>query len=159
MQQLHTEQVTDALLAASTALVAIAARSIADAADHVTMPQFRALVVLTQDDLSMTQLAHELDCSPSAATRLCDRLVRKKLIARESAVENRREVRVVISHEGRCLVEEVLRRRRAEIKRIVDAVPQSKRPAMVDALKAFTQAATHRSAAPSQSWSTGWRVQ
>ena len=158
MQQLHIERVTDALLAASTALVAVAARSIAEVGGEVTLPQFRALVVLSQRDVSMAHLAQELDCSPSAATRLCDRLVRKQLVTRETAAESRREVRITITQAGRQLVDEVLRRRRAEIHRIVDAVPPRKRAAMVDALHAFSSAATERSAVPDQSWSTGWTL-
>ena len=123
MQQLHIERVTDALLAASTALVAVAARSIAEVGGEVTLPQFRALVVLSQRDVSMAHLAQELDCSPSAATRLCDRLVRKQLVTRETAAESRREVRITITQAGRQLVDEVLRRRRAEIHRIVPLAP------------------------------------
>lgn len=156
MQELHAEQVTDALLAASTALVAVAARSIAEVADDVTLPQFRALVVLTQSTMSMGQLARELDCSPSAATRLCDRLVKKGLAGRKSAESNRREVEVAITTSGRSLVAEVLRRRRKEIARIVGSVPKSKRVAMVDALEAFSTAAAARIDVSEQSWSKGW---
>ena len=40
------DSLTDALLTASRALVAVAARSLAAVDDDVTLPQYRALVVL-----------------------------------------------------------------------------------------------------------------
>lgn len=156
VQELHIERVTDALLAASTALVAVAARSLSEVADDVTLPQFRALVVLTHTPLPMGHLARELDCSPSAATRLCDRLVRKGLVTRGTAATSRREVEVTISDDGAKLVGDVLRRRRKEIERIVGAVPETKRAAMISALEAFSVAAASGAAPLEQSWSTGW---
>ena len=41
-----TEDVVDALLIASRALVAVAAKSVAAVDDEVTLPEYRALVVL-----------------------------------------------------------------------------------------------------------------
>lgn len=40
------DELVDTVLAASRALVAVAARSLAAAGDEVTLPQYRALVVL-----------------------------------------------------------------------------------------------------------------
>ena len=78
------DAVTDAVLLSSRALVAVASRSIAAVDDAVTLPQFRALVVLDRDDggLNVGVLASELRIQPSTATRLCDRLVRKGLAER-----------------------------------------------------------------------------
>ena len=64
----------DALLAASRALVAISARSIAGT-DDVTLPQFRMLVVLSQSPTNLSGLARSLDVAPSTAMRMVDRLV------------------------------------------------------------------------------------
>jgi hypothetical protein len=41
------DELVDTVLAASRALVAVAARSLAAAGDEVTLPQYRALVVLS----------------------------------------------------------------------------------------------------------------
>ncbi len=149
-------KVAEAVLGASTALVAVAARSLSEVADDVTLPQFRALVVLTETTLTMSNLSAELNCSPSAATRLCDRLVRKGLVQRRGSEQSRREVEVIITDSGRSLVEDVLRRRRREIDRIVGSVPKAKRAAMVDALEAFAVAARMHVEPEAQSWSTGW---
>ena len=44
--QVAPDELVDTVLAASRALVAVAARSLAAAGDDVTLPQYRALVVL-----------------------------------------------------------------------------------------------------------------
>ena len=74
--QSSSEQVVDAVLRASRVLVSVAVRSLA-AADHdVTLPQYRALVVLaSRGPQRPTELAEALAVHPSTITRLCDRLV------------------------------------------------------------------------------------
>jgi DNA-binding MarR family transcriptional regulator len=154
MQELALESVTDAVLSASRVLVAVAARSLADTTDDVTLPQYRVLVALcARGALGMSELADELRCSPSTATRLCDRLVRKGLASRGHRPENRREVEVDVTATGRRLVARVTGRRREEIARIVARVPDRKRAAMVNALRTFADAAGE---APDQAWTTGW---
>ena len=72
----------DAVLRASRALVAVAARSIAQAGDSVTLPQYRALVALAaRGPQRVTDLAEELGVHPSSATRMCDRLVKAGFVA------------------------------------------------------------------------------
>lgn len=155
MQMKGEEEVAEALLAASTALVAVAARSLASVADDVTLPQFRALVVLTEAPRAMSELATELSCSPSTATRLCDRLVRKGLVTRGPRAESRREVEVRVSAAGKRVVTDVRNRRRRELTRIVAAVPPSKRGAVISSLNAFAEAARAESAG-APPWSSGW---
>lgn len=154
MQPLSVEEVTDAVLSASRALVAVAARSLAAAADDVTLPQYRALVLLcSRGEIGMSELAVELKCSPSTATRLCDRLVRKSLVTRGHPEQNRREVEITATTEGRRLVDRVTERRRSELSAILSEVPDEARAAMVDALRAFATAAGE---VPDQAWASGW---
>src|SRR5215475_3646406 len=89
------ESVVDAVLRASRVLVAVAARSLA-AIDHdVTLPQYRALVVLgSRGPQRPTELAEALAVHPSTVTRLCDRLVAKRLVHRGESPANRREVSI-----------------------------------------------------------------
>src|SRR4029078_9681087 len=86
---------TQALLVASRALVGVAARSLAGV-DDVTLPQYRALCVLTRPvSVTIGDLAMTLDIHRSTATRLCDRLERKGLIRRRPGVsDDRRETPV-----------------------------------------------------------------
>ena len=148
------DAVTDAVLLSSRALVAVASRSIAAVDEAVTLPQFRALVVLDRADagLNVGELAHELRIQPSTATRLCDRLVRRRLAHRRVNPRNRREVTILLTGAGRELVSEVTRRRRREIASIMAKVPASQRIAIVDALTAFREAAGEDELVPSVPW-------
>jgi DNA-binding MarR family transcriptional regulator len=147
------DDVTDALLSASRALVAVAARSIAAFADDVTLPQYRALVVLaSRGPQSMGSLAAELGVHPSTATRLGDRLVVRRLARRTSAPDNRREVRLSLTTRGRRLVDDVTGKRRAELARVVARIPPNARRTTIDAMRTFADAAGE---IPDPAWSIG----
>jgi DNA-binding MarR family transcriptional regulator len=148
------DAVTDAVLLSSRALVAVASRSIAAVDESVTLPQFRALVVLDRADagLNVGELAHELRIQPSTATRLCDRLVRRRLARRRVNPGNRREVIMMLTPAGRDLVAEVTLRRRREIAAIMAKVPAAQRIAIIDALTAFREAAGEDDVVPPVPW-------
>jgi DNA-binding MarR family transcriptional regulator len=137
------EELTDVVLVASRALIAVASRSIAAVDESVTLPQFRALVVLDccGGQRRVGELAAELRIQPSTATRLCDRLVRRGLVERRVDEANRREVTVTLSEAGKRLVDKVTRVRRVEIGSILARIPRSKRRTIVEGLNAFRDAA------------------
>ncbi len=144
----------ESVLTASRVLVGIAARSLSATQDEVTLPQYRALVVLqARGPQSLLQLAEELQVVPSTATRMCDRLVGKGLIRRNAAPENRREVELAVTEKGAGLVNLVTRRRRAEISRIVGRMSDEGRADVVEALQEFARAANEPS---DQAWFLGW---
>ena len=137
-----TADLVDAVMSASRALVAVAARSIAAVDEDVTLPQYRALIVLAQRGPQRpVDLADALDVSPSSATRMCDRLAARELVARDRTGHDRREVRVALSPRGRALVEDVTRRRRAELTTLLQALPADAREQVVVALRGFAAAA------------------
>ena len=148
------DAVTDAVLLSSRALVAVASRSIASVDESVTLPQFRALVVLDRAEagLNVGELARELRIQPSTATRLCDRLVRHRLARRRVNPANRREVTMLLTAAGRDVVAEVTRRRRREIASIMAKVPAAQRAAIIDALTVFREAAGEDDVVPSVPW-------
>jgi DNA-binding MarR family transcriptional regulator len=148
------DAVTDAVLLASRVLVAVAARSLASVSDDVTLPQYRALVVLaTRGPQPLGGLAELLEVNPSTATRLCDRLVRKHLVTRHTPAANRREIEIRLTAAGQQIVDDVTRRRRREIARILRSVPARQRSGLVKALTAFGAAAGE---VPEQAWTLGW---
>ena len=156
MQPTQVEDVTDAVLSASRVLVSIAARSIAMVDSELTLPRYRALVVLcSRGPLPMSDLAEGLACSRSTATRLCDRLVRDGLVERRSRPGDRRSVEVAAPSPGVRLVRKVSDRRRREIAEVVADVPVAQRTALVEALRTFAEAAGE---APDQAWTTGWEL-
>jgi len=149
------DELVDAVLGASRALVAVAARSLANLAEDVTLAQYRVLVELAaRGPQRPADLADAMGVERSTATRMCERLVRKQLVHRRRASGDRRSVRVSLAPAGRELVEEVTRRRRAEITRIVRRMPKTDREAVLLALRAFATAAGE---VPEQDWSLGWR--
>ena len=144
----------DAVVGASRALVAIAARSLGAAGEEVTLPQYRALVVLaSRGPQRVVDLAGFLDVTASTATRMCDRLARKDLIRRQRLSSDRRSVRVSISAAGRELVASVTQRRRREVQAIVERMSPQQREQLVATLRMFADAAGE---VPEQDWSLGW---
>jgi DNA-binding MarR family transcriptional regulator len=151
------EELVDGVLGASRALVAVAARSLATVADDVTLAQYRVLIELaSRGPQRLADLASALHVDRSTATRMCDRLVRKRLIARRRTSEDRRGVRVSLTQAGAQLVAEVTHRRRAEISRIVERLASADRALVVRAVRAFAEAAGE---VPEQDWSLGWHLE
>ncbi len=133
--------ITDALITASRLLVSISARSIAEVDDTITIPQFRVLVILSsRGTTNLATLAGLLDVQPSTIGRMADRLVAGGLIDRRPHPSSRRELVVELTARGRKIVGTVTARRRAEVARVVEAMPARHRQGMVGALVAFTEA-------------------
>lgn len=148
------EALVEALISASRALVAVAARSVAGSDTEVTLPQYRALVVLaSRGPRRSVDLAAELGVNPSTATRLIDRLVKADLVSREPVPGDRRAVLVTLRPAGRRLVSAVGRRRRRDVRRIVAAMPVRQRTEAIAALRAFADAAGEL---PDQHWWLGF---
>jgi DNA-binding MarR family transcriptional regulator len=144
----------EALMAASRAFVGLAARSLADLDAEVTLPQFRALVVLaTRGPQRVVDISAELQVAPSTGTRMCDRLIRKGLVRRSRSTSDRRVVRLRLTPAGRDLVREVIRRRRVELSGIVAGTAAYWQPAVTEALTAFAAAAGEL---PEQEWWLGF---
>jgi DNA-binding MarR family transcriptional regulator len=148
------EDVVDAVLTASRVLVAIAARSLADAGEEVTLTQYRALVVLaSRGPQGVAALAEAVAVTPPTASRLCDRLVRKGLVRRRTDRRDRRQVRIALTGTGRRLIDTVTARRRDEIARLLAAFSPQEQQAVADALHRLAASAGE---VPEQEWSSGW---
>ena len=148
------DSVVDAVLSASRVLVAVAARSLSDIAEEVTLTQYRTLVVLaSRGPQNLVGLAEAVAVTPATATRMCDRLVKKKLIVRQSEQDDRRQVRLALTKKGLKLVGTVTDRRRREIEAILSTIAPEEQTVLVQALSQFAAAAGE---IPEQDWSTGW---
>ena len=74
----------EALMTASRVLVGITARSLAGLPAEVTLPQFRALVVLaSRGPQRPADISAELGVAPSTGTRMCERLAAGELPEQE----------------------------------------------------------------------------
>ena len=150
----NDEEVIGAIILASRAMVAIAVRSLAGNPDDVTLPQYRTLVVLTfGGPRRLADLAEALTVSPSTATRMCDRLVKKNLVSRTRDELDRREVKLAITPLGRRVVSDVIDRRRSEVRDLLRAIPVPLRRQLVSSL---TLLATAAGEAPEIHWGPGW---
>src|SRR3982750_905116 len=102
------EDAVKALMLASRAFVGLTARSLAGVEGDVTLPQFRALVVLAvRGPQRSIDIAEELRVNPSTGTRMLDRLIRKGLVRRMRSSTDRRVVRVRLTTAGHDIVEHV----------------------------------------------------
>ena len=148
------QAVVEAVLGASRVLVAVAARSLAGAAEEVTVQQYRALVVLAANGPQrVLSLADALNVTSSTATRMCDRLIRKGLVRRRTARADRREVHITLTAAGKELVDEVTRRRRIEISEILAKIPEPDQAAIIDLFDKLAEAAGEK---PTRDWVGGW---
>jgi DNA-binding MarR family transcriptional regulator len=149
------DAVVDAVLGASRALFAIAVRSVAAVDVDLTLTQYRVLVLLSYTgDRRTVDLANELGVNSSTATRMVDRLVRRRLVTRSARPDDRRANQVEITSAGRAIVGAVMEHRRAEVRKLLRKVPIEKRQALVDSLDALCAAAGEL---PESEWSMGWR--
>jgi DNA-binding MarR family transcriptional regulator len=146
--------VTDVVMAASRALVGIAAQSIAEVSDEVSLAQYRTLVLVeARNGMTMGDLAEMLGVNPSTATRLCDALEKKGLVERAPTPESRRVVRVEVTRDGRSLVRRSMRRRRRLIDAAVRQLPVEAQRRLGRSLAELTQAL---GAAGEHAWALGW---
>jgi len=135
------DAIADALITASRLLVSISARSIAEVDDSITIPQLRVLVILSsRGSTNLATLANQLDVQPSTIGRMAERLVAAGLIDRRPHPSSRRELMVELTARGRKVVRTVTERRRAQIARVVEAMPIRERQGLITALTAFTEA-------------------
>jgi DNA-binding MarR family transcriptional regulator len=151
--QVADEAAVDAVLTASRTLVAVTTASLGDAADDITIAQYRALVVLaSRGPQRMAELAAALGVAPSTAGRMCDRLLRKGLIRRQRVRADRRAVKVSLTEAGRQVVDEATARRRAVLAGILAKLSARQQSAVAVALLAFAAAAGE---IPDSQWQAG----
>ena len=148
------DETVEMVMVASRALVGVAARSLAAADAKVTLPQYRAMVLIgSKGEQNVSSLADALEIHPSTATRLFDRLIAKDLIERTPSTESRREVTVTLSPAGRALVRTVTARRRKELRRILSQLPADAQRQLIVAFDSFARAAGE---VPDHAWKLGW---
>ncbi|MFZ0667689.1 MAG: MarR family transcriptional regulator [Acidimicrobiales bacterium] len=148
------EQLAEAIILAGRAMAGVAARTVKEATSDLTLPQHKTLVVLAeQGPRHLADLAQALAVSPSTATRMCDRLVRKHLITRTRDEVDRREVDLALTNAGKQLVEEVAHLRKTELRKLVGEVPKDERDRIIAALRSVAEAAGE---VPDTDWTLGW---
>lgn len=132
----------DAVLWASRALVGIAAASVAEVEDLVTVPHLRILVMVdTWGPLNLAAVAEALGVNPSNASRAVDRLIKAGLLDRQDSPADRRNLNLTLTEEGSALVDRVSTHRREAIAAVLERMTPEDRDALAAALRRFAAAA------------------
>lgn len=148
------DELTDAVLGVSRALVGIALRTVAEDPSDITLVQFRALATLADNGSQrVADLAALLGVNSSTATRMSARLRRKGLIVREPDRTDRRATRLEITPAGKAVVRAVMERRQAVIGHITRRISDDRRQRLIESMRVFTEAAGD---GPDQDWTPGW---
>ena len=132
----------DAVLGASRALVGIAAASIAEVDDAVTVPQLRVLMMVqTRGPLNLAAVAAALEVNPSNASRTCDRLIKAGLLDRRDSPADRRNLTLTLTDAGHQIVEKVSKHRRSAVERVLRKMSAADREQLTEAFDSFATAA------------------
>jgi DNA-binding MarR family transcriptional regulator len=147
------DEIVDAVLTASRAMIAVAVRSLSAMAEDITIAQYRTLVVLaSRGPQKLADLAEQLGVTAPTAGRMSDRLVRRGLVARHRAQDDRRVVRISLTAAGRQIVDHATRQRRVYLAEVLAALPEPQRREVASALRAFAEATGE---VPDQEWPPG----
>lgn len=140
---------------AAQVLVGVTAQSVSAVEDVVTLPQLRVLVLVSsRGPLNLNAVAQAMGVHPSNATRACDRLVNAGLLDRRDSASDRRNVSLDLTPAGRELVQTTVAHRRDAIAQVLQRMPESRRRALLPALRSFA-AAAGEGPVPS-AWTMGW---
>jgi len=114
-------------------------RAVEELGTSIPPAQLRALLIIDQTgSRNLSGLAGALGATPSAASRLCDRMEAAGLLRRDRAAASRREIVLLPTESGRRLAEWVRRRRRAALVAVLDAMSEEGREALARGLSELT---------------------
>lgn len=126
-----------ALLTAARAIMRISLNA-ADQLGGVSVIQLRALTILRDaGEANLAQMAEGMGVTVSTTSRLVDRLVAADLVDRRTAAHTRREIALRLTSLGQATLDRYDDLRVTELRRCVDALPQSARGTAAEALGAF----------------------
>ncbi len=128
---------------AAQAFIVIWGRSAERVRPTVSASQLRALLVAeSYESITLTGLAEELRSTPSVTSRLCDRLQAAGLLVREAGTDDRREITLQLSRDGRRLLRKFRKDRQADLEEVLRIMKPRSRAALLAGLDAFHAAAT-----------------
>lgn len=117
-------------------LIEASERAVEELGLSVPPAQIRALLIIDRaGSMNLSRLAESLGASPSAASRLCDRIQAAGLLARDRAPASRREIVLFPTESGRRLAEWVRARRRAALGSVLQAMSPDGRDALAQGLR------------------------
>jgi DNA-binding MarR family transcriptional regulator len=130
----------DVVVRASRVFGSLIATTLAQVEPPVSMPQWRALVLASEEGCHVSTIAEDLAVHPSNATRIVDRLESAGLVERHRDDADRRQVLVALTARGRALYDEAMGLRRERIEAAMARLTADDRRDLVAALERFTEA-------------------
>lgn len=113
-------------------LLAACERAVEEISATVPAAQLRALLIIGQaGSMNLNRLAQALDSTPSATSRLTDRMQTAGLLTRDRAIASRREIMLVPTEQGRQLADWVRAQRHAALTQVLNAMNPAARQALV----------------------------
>lgn len=138
-----SEELLEAMTTVSRYFFRIMTQCLADLpeAEDVSATQYRTLAILAlRGPRNASVLAEELGVGRPAATKLVDRLVRRRLIRRGRHETDRRQVILEATDRGRSVVRTVQQCRRRKLTRVLSELDPGAREALARDLPALTEA-------------------
>jgi DNA-binding MarR family transcriptional regulator len=136
------DELAEAMLAASRALVGIAVRGLEAVASDVTLAQHRVLLLLDEHgELSVNDIAGLLGVNQSNASRHATRLGELGLVRRQKVPHDARAVALRLTSAGREQVRAVREARLNEIRSVLSALDVADARRVAAAMRSFAEAA------------------
>lgn len=128
------------IMTASRVMVNILAESLMRVGEeHITVPQFRALDMISTLTDKPTEIARMLNVSPPSVSFLLEKLEEKGLIERRFSTSDRRRTVLALTERGVEVVRRVNDHREKHLKRILENMDEESRSRLNRALEAFTE--------------------
>ncbi|HEX9034341.1 MAG TPA: MarR family transcriptional regulator, partial [Streptosporangiaceae bacterium] len=110
-------------------------RAVEEIGSAVPSAQLRALLIIGQTgSMNLNGLARALASTPSATSRLADRMQAAGLVTRDRAAASRREIVLLPTESGRQLAEWVRIQRRGALEQVLAEMSPAAREALVTGL-------------------------
>jgi DNA-binding MarR family transcriptional regulator len=112
-------------------------RAVEEIGSAVPPAQLRALLIVGQSEtgsMNLNRLAKALDSTPSATSRLADRMQAAGLLTRDRAAASRREIVLLPTESGRRMADWVRLQRRAALSHVLESMSPQAREALAHGL-------------------------
>jgi DNA-binding MarR family transcriptional regulator len=111
-------------------------RAVEEIGSAIPPAQLRALLLIIGQagSMNLNRLAQALDSTPSATSRLTDRMQAAGLLTRDRASASRREIVLLATDSGRRLADWVTAQRRSALSQVLNALSPQAREALAHGL-------------------------
>lgn len=102
----------------------------------LSVPQFRSMLFIHHHhSASLSQLADHLGLTPPSASSLIDKLVKRGLVLRSSAVENRRQIQLNLTEIGEAMLDSAQQLTIGYLSKLLDRLSTDEKIQAMEALQ------------------------